>query len=81
MSRDEIRTALFKAINRVAPEADLEQVAPDLELRDQIDIDSFDFLTIMIALHESTGIDIPESDYSKLATLDDAIDYLETASR
>lgn len=49
---------------------------PDRPLRDQVDLDSFDFLNVVVRLHEVLGIDIPESDYGELATLDSAIDYL-----
>ena len=45
-------------------------------LRDQLDIDSFDFLNVVIRLHDKLDVDVPEADYQKLATLDAAIDYL-----
>ena len=45
-------------------------------LRDQLDIDSFDFLDVVIRLHDKLGVDVPEADYQNLATLDSAIDYL-----
>jgi len=47
------------------------------DLRDAIDLDSMDFLNFVIALHERTGVDIPEADYPRLRTLDGAIAYLE----
>ena len=50
-------------------------------MREQLDIDSFDFLNVVIGLHEALGVDIPEADYPKLATLDGAIDYLDAARR
>lgn len=49
---------------------------PTLALRDQVDLDSMDWLQFLIGLHAEFGIDIPESDYSKLRTLDDLLDYL-----
>jgi acyl carrier protein len=45
-------------------------------VRGQLDIDSFDFLTILEHLHEKTGVDVPESDYGKMMTLDGSVDYL-----
>jgi acyl carrier protein len=76
MSRDEVRKALMDSILDVAPEADFTQVRPDRPVRGQIDIDSFDFLTILENLHEKIGVDVPESDYGKMMTLDGSVDYL-----
>jgi len=76
MSRDEVRKALIDSILDVAPEADFTQVRPDRPVRGQIDIDSFDFLTILENLHEKIGVDVPESDYGKMMTLDGSVDYL-----
>ena len=76
MSRDEVRKALIDSILDVAPEADFTQVRPDRPVRGQIDIDSFDFLTILENLHENIGVDVPESDYGKMMTLDGSVDYL-----
>ena len=76
MSRDEVRKALIDSILDVAPEADFTQVRPDRPVRGQIDIDSFDFLTILENLHEKIGVDVPESDYGKMMTLDGSVDDL-----
>jgi acyl carrier protein len=76
MSRDEVRKALIDSILAVAPEADIAQLRPDLPVRGQLDIDSFDFLTILEHLHEKIGVDVPESDYGKMMTLDGSVDYL-----
>jgi acyl carrier protein len=72
-----LREAIQNAIGRVAPEADVDGLLPGVELRDQLDIDSFDFLNIVIALHESLGIEIPEADYGRLSTIDGAVVYLQ----
>ena len=76
VNRDEVRTALIDCILAVAPEADFTQVRPDRPVRGQLDIDSFDFLTILEHVHEKIGVDVPESDYGKMITLDDSVDYL-----
>lgn len=76
MKRDELRTAVLDALGNIAPDADLACLAPDRDLREQLDIDSMDFLNFMIAIHEVTGIEVPERDYGKLATLDAVLDYL-----
>jgi acyl carrier protein len=59
----------------VVPEADPATVRADRPLRDQLDMDSFDFLRFAVGLHERLGIDIPEIDYPKLVTLDAILDY------
>lgn len=73
---DQIRQALMDSILEVAPEADFATVRPDRPLRDQIDMDSFDFLTVLEHLHHRLGVDVPESDYGRLGTLDTSVAYL-----
>lgn len=74
--REQLKAAVFEAISSIAPEIDTADIRPDRPLRQQIDIDSFDFLNVIIRLHEALGIDIPESDYGELQTLDRTLDYL-----
>jgi acyl carrier protein len=76
MNRQEIRAALIDALSAIAPEGDYATLKGDRPLRDQLDIDSFDFLNVVIRLHDKLGVDIPEADYRNLATLDAATDYL-----
>jgi acyl carrier protein len=76
MTSGEIRQALLDALADIAPEGDYARLKPDLPLRDQLDIDSYDFLNVVVALHERIGVDVPEADYQKLATLDSAVSYL-----
>jgi acyl carrier protein len=76
MTDDEIKAMVLKEIRKIAPEAELDQIDPDTDLREQIDLDSMDILNLAIAIHERTGIDIPEADYPKMVTLAGAIDYL-----
>jgi acyl carrier protein len=76
MTRDEIKTAVLRALGEIAPEADLASVAPDVEFREQLDLDSMDILNFVVGLHASLGVAIPESDYPKLATLDGCVEYL-----
>jgi acyl carrier protein len=72
----EIRALALRILGEIAPEADLSRLAPDVDLREQLEIDSMDFLNFVIGLHEATGADIPEADYGKLATLDACAEYL-----
>ena len=76
MNANEARAVFEDALRSVAPEADLTVVDAGDDLREQIDLDSMDFLNIVVALHERTGIDIPERDYPKMASLDGVISYL-----
>jgi acyl carrier protein len=76
MTRDEIRTAVIQALSRIAPEFDPRNLQPDAVLRQELDLDSMDFLNFVIGLHDSVGITVPEQDYAKLSTLNSAIDYL-----
>jgi acyl carrier protein len=76
MTEDDIRGIIMRLLSDVAPEADMAAVDPARRIRDQLDIDSMDALNFLIAVHEETGVDIPESDYPKLATLDSIVSYL-----
>lgn len=76
ISRDQVREALIDSILAVAPEANFAEVRPDRPVRDQLDIDSFDFLTILQHLHEKIGVNVQEADYGKMITLDGSVDYL-----
>lgn len=76
MRKDEIREAVFRILGQIAPEADLSQIKPDLRIRDQLDIDSMDLLNFVIGLHKELKVEIPETDYPKLGTLDGCVDYL-----
>jgi acyl carrier protein len=58
----------------------LVAVAPDVPFRDQLDLDSMDYLNFVIALHAALGVEIPEADYPKLATLEACVDYLAAAA-
>jgi acyl carrier protein len=76
MTKDEIRTVVLRVLGRIVPEVDMSQIKPNLRLRDQLDIDSMDLLNFVVGLHKELQIEIPESDYPKLTTLNDCVDYL-----
>ena len=76
MTRNEIRDVVLDALAAVAPEADAATLDPAVPFRDQLDLDSMDLLNFAIALHKRLGVEIPESDYPKLATLDGCVAYL-----
>ena len=72
----EIREVVLRALNSVAPEVDLESIDPGRNLRDQIDIDSVDFLNFIIGINKELGVDIPDADVAKLVTLNSCVAYL-----
>ena len=76
MTPEEIKDVVLRALTGVAPEIDPASIQPGTSFRDQLDVDSMDFLNFVIALHARLGIDIPEADYPKLSTLDSAVAYL-----
>ena len=76
MTEKDVRRTVLDALAGVAPELDEATLAPDESFRDQLHIDSMDFLNYVIALHEALAIDIPESDYARVASIDSAVAYL-----
>lgn len=73
---DHVKDTVLRLLGEIAPEADLAGLKPDLSFRDQLDLDSMDFLNFVISLHKTFGVDIPESDYPKYATLKGCVEHL-----
>ena len=73
---DELRAAFFDVLGAIAPEADPASIDPGKPLREQIDLDSMDWLNVIIRLHEVLGVEIPEKDYAELSTLKGTVEYL-----
>jgi acyl carrier protein len=76
MTENEIRQTVPHALGEIAPELDPAQLRPDVDLRDQLDIDSMDFLNFAVALNEELGVEIPEADYGKVQTVDRLVEYV-----
>lgn len=76
MNREQIRQAVLEVLREIAPEADPASIDPHVSLRDQLDIDSMDFLNFLIALDKQLHVDIPERDYGQLTNLDACVNYL-----
>ena len=76
MNREEITAAVKDIIQTVAPDEDLTGLQPDVKLREQIELDSMDFLDIVMELRKRYGVHVPETDYKELATLDGCVAYL-----
>jgi acyl carrier protein len=77
MSEDEIRAVVLEELGNIAPEADMSAVDPKGDLREELDIDSMDFLNFITALHDRLGVNVPELDYPKLTTVEGAVTYLQ----
>lgn len=76
MNDTEIERLVLQELEAIAPEVDGATLVRDRALRLQVDLDSIDWLNFLIALHERTGVDIPEADYARLGTLADLFGYL-----
>jgi acyl carrier protein len=78
MTDKEITELVKRTLYSVAPDIEGEDIAPDETFADQFEIDSMDFLNFIIGLHKATSVEIPETDYPKLATLTGTIAYLRS---
>jgi acyl carrier protein len=76
MNDTELRTALTGLLQRVAPEVDAGTLDERAPLRDQVDLDSMDWLNFLVAVHERFKVEIPEADYERLRTLADLVAYV-----
>jgi acyl carrier protein len=76
VNESEIRSRVLGIIKSIAPELEEGELRADRPLRDQIDLDSMDWLNVLVAVNEKLHVDIPEADYGKLVTLDNLVAYL-----
>jgi acyl carrier protein len=77
MDKDQLRTVVLATLTGIAPEVEADELRDDKPLRNQVDLDSMDWLNFLLGLHERLAVDIPEADYAKLITLADILAYLE----
>lgn len=78
---DDARELLARLLHTIAPEVDLADADPHASLQDELDLDSMDFLNLVTALHQETGIEVPERDYPQLATIDGFVAYVAASTR
>ena len=81
MNEAELKSRVIAIIQSIAPEVEGDMLRPDQALRRQVDLDSMDWLGFLVGLHRRLGVDIPETDYAKLVTLDDLLEYLAARVR
>ncbi|AEV98631.1 phosphopantetheine-binding protein [Niastella koreensis] len=77
MTDTEIKQVLIELLKKIAPDTEPEKLAADDDIRHTLEIDSFDALQFVVALDEHFGIDTPEEDYGKIATMKDLVQYIQ----
>lgn len=77
MTRDDIRLVILDILERIAPDEDLSDLNDDVPFREQLELDSMDFLDIVMELRKRYRVQIPEEDYENLATMSGTVSYLE----
>ena len=76
MNEAEIRTVALSVLMSIAPEIEEDELRDDRPLRNQVDLDSMDWLNFVLGLHRELKVEIPEADYAHLVTLNDVTAYL-----
>ncbi len=76
MDEQALRKTALEILQSIAPELESGDIQPGRPLRNQVDLDSMDWLNFLVALHEQLKVEIPEADYARLVTLDDVVGYL-----
>jgi acyl carrier protein len=77
MDRQALKSTALEILRSIAPEVEPGDIESATPLRNQVDLDSMDWLNFLIGLHKRLGVDIPEADYAQLVTLDNVLDYLQ----
>ncbi|MBG6185742.1 acyl carrier protein [Flavobacterium sp. CAN_S2] len=77
MNEEEIKEIVFQLLKKIAPDTEPSTLKPDENIRETLNIDSFDSLQFIVALNKKRGIEIPEEDYGKIATLKALTAYIK----
>lgn len=81
MTETEIKKIIFQLLKKIAPDTEPEKLKPDDDIRRTLEIDSFDALQFVVSLDEHLGIEIPEQDYGKIATLSNLVNYISAKKK
>jgi acyl carrier protein len=81
MTRDDIKEAVREILEEITPDEDLSNLKEDVSFRDQLELDSMDFLDIVMSLRKKYRVQIPEEDYPQLASMASTVEYLEPRMR
>ena len=76
MIAEEVRSALLDIIGEIVPDEDVTKIKGDVPIREQIELDSMDFLDIIMEIRKRYHLEVPEDNYEELNTLDSSIAYL-----
>lgn len=76
MTADEIKKLVFQLLKQIAPDTEPSTLQADENIRETLDIDSFDSLQFLVSINEKLGIEIPEQDYGKITTLKTLVNYI-----
>ena len=76
MNDQDARAAVLAALNEVAPDVETEGLDGSARLRQDLELDSLDFLRLLETLAQSTGVETPEDDYAGLTTVGSLVDYV-----
>ena len=79
-TRADIRAGVVAELTAIAPEVDEAEISDTELLRDQVDLDSMDWLNFLVRLHKRFDVDIPESEYASLRTINDLTRYIDAHS-
>jgi len=77
VSPQQVKEVVVATLKSIAPEVEADELIADRPLRNQVDLDSMDWLNFLLGLHEKLKVEIPEADYARLITLDDVVAYLQ----
>ena len=80
MNTEILHQTIVVSLQQIAPDTTPAKLKLEENIRETLNIDSFDFLQFVIALHEKTGVEIPEEDYGKINTIQNAIEYIQNKS-
>lgn len=81
MTKDEIREVVLDILTDIAPDEDLSELKDDVPFREQLELDSMDFLDIVMELRKKYRVQVPEDDYVELRSMDTTVTYLEPLMR
>lgn len=76
MNKDEIKKLVYQLLKQIAPDTEPSTLQPDENIRETLDIDSFDSLQFLVSLNQKLGIEIPEEDYGKITTMKTLVNYI-----
>lgn len=75
MTKDELKNMIVKEILEIAPDIEEDEIEFNANIQRSLEIDSFDFLKILTAMHQKTGVEVPEADYAKVGSVEEMANY------